>query len=115
MIRALLSRIGATIRRKRVEQEFDDEVQVHIDLLAERFVRSGMSAVDANYAARRQFGGVGNCRGALARLSCGRNCRRFSCSPRHRLRWRASIAKRRCIVSEPGRKGRRSRSNSSDS
>src|SRR5450755_3842075 len=58
MLGALLSRVWATIRRKRFDQEFDDEVQAHLDLLTERFVRNGMDPEEALYAARRQFGGV---------------------------------------------------------
>jgi putative ABC transport system permease protein len=38
------------------DSAFDDEVQVHLDLLAERFVAQGMSQADALAAARRQFG-----------------------------------------------------------
>jgi len=38
------------------DSAFDDEVQAHLDLLAERFVAQGMSQADALAAARRQFG-----------------------------------------------------------
>jgi predicted permease len=48
----------ATFRRRRLDEEFEQEVQGHLELLAERFVRQGMEPVEAIYAARRQFGGV---------------------------------------------------------
>ena len=58
MLRALLWRIAASFRRRRLDSEFDQEVQGHLDLLADRFVRLGMRPAEAYYAARRQFGGV---------------------------------------------------------
>ena len=38
------------------DDEFDDEVREHLQLLAERFVAQGMSREEAAAAARRQFG-----------------------------------------------------------
>lgn len=58
MLRALLSRAAATFRRRRLDQEFDEEVQDHLNLLQERFMRQGMQPTEAFCAARRQFGGV---------------------------------------------------------
>ncbi len=58
MLRAMLSRIQASFRPHQLNQEFDEEIQTHLDLLAERFIRQGMDPVEAVYAARRQFGGV---------------------------------------------------------
>ena len=58
MLRALCSRIGATFRRRRLEEEFDEEVQGHLEMLAQRFIARGMKPAEADYAARRQFGGV---------------------------------------------------------
>ena len=60
MLRALLSRIAGTFRRRRLDEEFDQEVRSHLEMLVERFVARGMDPVEANYAARRQFGGVTN-------------------------------------------------------
>lgn len=52
-------RLGASLRRRReLEIDFDEEVEAHLKLLTERFVRQGMSPEEAQYAARRQFGGV---------------------------------------------------------
>jgi predicted permease len=58
MLRALLSRIAATFRRRRLDEEFDQEVRGHLEMLAERFVARGMDPAAARYAAFRQFGGV---------------------------------------------------------
>jgi len=58
MLHALRSRICATFHRHRLEEESDEEVQGHLDMLTERFIRRGMEPAEAFYAARRQFGGV---------------------------------------------------------
>jgi len=58
MLRAVFSRICATFRRRRLDEEFDQEVRGHLDMLAERFIRNGMEPAEAFFAARRQFGGV---------------------------------------------------------
>jgi predicted permease len=58
MLRTLMSRIVSTIRRQRVEREFDEELQSHLQMLTERFIRRGMEPGEAYYAARRQFGHV---------------------------------------------------------
>jgi predicted permease len=41
---------------KRSNQEFDEELEAHLQLLAERFARQGMAPREAWNAARRQFG-----------------------------------------------------------
>ncbi len=58
MLRAAISRILATFRRRRLEHDFDEEVRMHLDLLAERLIAKGMDPAEAAYAARRQFGGL---------------------------------------------------------
>src|SRR5215469_9421088 len=58
MLRAMLSRMAATFRRRRLDQDFNEEVQDHLNLLEERFIRQGVARNEAFYAARRQFGGV---------------------------------------------------------
>ncbi len=40
----------------RSDGEFDEEVQTHLDLLEERYLRQGMTPDEARLAARRQFG-----------------------------------------------------------
>src|SRR5882724_4692275 len=58
MLREVLSRILGTFRRRRLEQECDEEVRCHLEMLQQRFIAQGMDPADAVYAARRQFGGV---------------------------------------------------------
>jgi predicted permease len=58
MLRMLLSRIWGTFRKHRLDEEFDEELRAHLDMLQERFIRRGMEPTEAFYAARRQFGGV---------------------------------------------------------
>ena len=43
---------------RRADREFDDEIETHLRLLTERYVRQGMIEEDAAWAARRQFGNV---------------------------------------------------------
>lgn len=57
-LRTVLSRIQSTFERRGLEQDFAQEVDEHLGLLRERFIRQGMSSEEARYAARRQFGGV---------------------------------------------------------
>src|SRR5712671_1772537 len=58
MLRVLFSRVLGMIRHRQMDQDFDDEVTVHLEMLRERFVARGMSPEDALLAARRQFGGM---------------------------------------------------------
>jgi putative ABC transport system permease protein len=69
MLRVLLSRVRATLRRSRLDDELDDEFREHLAMLQERFVRNGMDPSDAFYAARRQFGGVIQVKEALMERS----------------------------------------------
>src|SRR5271170_6424588 len=52
----LASRVSGLFRQKKAESEFDDEMQIHLQLLTEKFIRQGMGPEDADSAARRQFG-----------------------------------------------------------
>ena len=54
----LLSQIAGTFRKHRLDEELDEELKAHLDMLQERFIRRGMEQTEAFYAARRQFGGV---------------------------------------------------------
>jgi predicted permease len=58
MMRVLVWRIWATFRGQRLDDELDEEVREHLDMLQERFIGRGMEPTEAFYAARRQFGGV---------------------------------------------------------
>lgn len=66
-LRAILSRIRGSFTRKRANQEFDDEVQTHLEMLTERLKRRGMTQEEAFYAARRQFGGLTQAKESLRR------------------------------------------------
>ncbi|MGH9387337.1 MAG: ADOP family duplicated permease [Vicinamibacterales bacterium] len=57
-VRVLLSRLLDVLLRRRREQRLAEEVQAHLDLLAEEYVRRGLSPADARFAARKAFGGV---------------------------------------------------------
>jgi hypothetical protein len=46
------------VTQKQQDHEFDAEIQDHLRLLEERYLRQGMSRGDAATAARRQFGNV---------------------------------------------------------
>jgi hypothetical protein len=50
------SRLRALFRRREAERAFDAEMQIHLELLAEKFARQGMHPDEAMAAARRQFG-----------------------------------------------------------
>jgi putative ABC transport system permease protein len=57
-IREFMSRVAALLGKQRDDAELDDEVRTHLVLLAEEFVRRGMTPGEARAAARRAFGGV---------------------------------------------------------
>jgi predicted permease len=51
-----VAKLSGFLRGRGCDGEFDDEIQEHLQLLAERFVAQGMSKEEAVAAARRQFG-----------------------------------------------------------
>lgn len=55
-LRIFWARMRALLAQSRVNSEFDDELQEHLQLLTDRFVSQGMSPKEAANAARRQFG-----------------------------------------------------------
>jgi putative ABC transport system permease protein len=57
-LRVLASRLFGLFRRPRLEEDLEAEVRSHLQLLTEENIRRGMSAQEARYAARREFGGV---------------------------------------------------------
>ncbi len=58
MLRPLLARIAGLVRQRALDRDLDDEVQFHLDMMAEEFVRRGLAPDDARRAAYRHFGGV---------------------------------------------------------
>ncbi len=57
-LRALVARLRGLFGDRRADREFDDEIETHLRLLTERYVRQGMTEDEAIRAARRQFGNV---------------------------------------------------------
>jgi putative ABC transport system permease protein len=57
-IRVLISRCAGLLRRAPRDARLSDEIQAHLDLLADENVARGMSPEEARFAARRAFGGV---------------------------------------------------------
>lgn len=66
-LRTILSRIRGSFGRQRADQQFDEEFQSHLEMLAERFARLGMTREEAFYAARRQFGDLTQTRESMRR------------------------------------------------
>jgi hypothetical protein len=61
MIRRLaegLSRLRAVFRQRALDRDFDEELATHVDLLAERYERRGLSPTEARRQAILRIGGV---------------------------------------------------------
>ncbi len=58
MIRVLFSKLAGMIRRRSHEEDFDAEVQAHLDMLTEENVRRGLTAEESRQAARRSLGSI---------------------------------------------------------
>src|SRR5262245_18862257 len=57
-LRALASRVRSLFGGRKADRELDDEIETHLRLLTERYVRQGLTESQAARAARRQFGNV---------------------------------------------------------
>src|SRR5262245_3964952 len=57
-LRALAAKLRGLFGDRRAAQELDDEIEAHLRLLTERYVRQGMTEAEAEWAARRQFGNI---------------------------------------------------------
>jgi putative ABC transport system permease protein len=57
-LRVWLARVLGSVDRRHRDAELHDEIQTHLDRLADEHVRRGMRLADARLAARREFGGV---------------------------------------------------------
>jgi predicted permease len=58
MLRILFSRMLAAFRRGPLEEDFDDEVRIHLEMLAAENVKRGMTLEEARWAARRSLGNI---------------------------------------------------------
>src|SRR5882672_1519256 len=57
-LRALMARLRGLFGDHKADQHLDEEIEAHLRLLTERYVRQGMTEDEAARAARRQFGNV---------------------------------------------------------
>jgi len=57
-LRMLWARVKGQAVQGREDEAFDEEIREHLDLLEARYKSQGMSAREAERAARRQFGNV---------------------------------------------------------
>jgi putative ABC transport system permease protein len=67
-LRRFASKLRGLLAGGRQGREFDVELEAHLSLLADRFVRDGMTPADARAAARRQFGNVTSLREVRAEM-----------------------------------------------
>ena len=54
--RAIGSRLGFMLARRRLDEDTRLDIDAHLESLTEHYRRQGMSADEAYFAARRQFG-----------------------------------------------------------
>jgi hypothetical protein len=57
-LRILAQRWMSLFRKRRLDQELDEELRSHLEMLIEENLGKGMSSEEARYAARRSLGGV---------------------------------------------------------
>jgi putative ABC transport system permease protein len=57
-LRACVSRLSFVLARRRLDDDTRREIDTHLDLLTDRYIRQGLSPDQAWLAARRQFGSV---------------------------------------------------------
>jgi hypothetical protein len=57
-LRLVFARMSAFVFGGRTDESLDADIQAHLDLLTEDYVRGGLSPDEARTAARRAFGGV---------------------------------------------------------
>ena len=55
---AFVAKVRGLLAGREADREFDQELEAHISLLSDRYVREGMTPDEARHAVRRQFGNV---------------------------------------------------------
>ena len=88
MLAELFARMQALFRRRQLDDDLDQELQSHLDLLTEEHLRRGLSPEEARRAARLKVGGIPLTQRASSRdpwISYDRNslARREVCGPAH--------------------------------
>ncbi|TAM84276.1 MAG: ABC transporter permease [Acidobacteria bacterium] len=57
-LRTLFAKLTGLFRKARLEQQLHEDIQAHLDMLAEENLRKGMTPEEARYAAQREFGNI---------------------------------------------------------
>jgi putative ABC transport system permease protein len=57
-LRSFFLRILALFRKRHLDADLNAELQTHLEMLSEEYYRRGMSLLEAQQAARREFGGL---------------------------------------------------------
>jgi hypothetical protein len=57
-MRVFAAKLGGLFGRRKADQDFDEEMRMHLHLLTEQGIRRGLSPEEARAAARRQFGNI---------------------------------------------------------
>src|ERR1051325_9099092 len=57
-LRTFLSRLRALFQKRRLEDDLAAEIQSHLEMQIEDYLRQGMSPEEARYLALRKFGGI---------------------------------------------------------
>src|SRR5207244_656694 len=58
LLRVITSRLGGLFRKRRRDRDLAEEIETHLDALAQVQLQRGLSVDAARAAARREFGGV---------------------------------------------------------
>ncbi|HET9180434.1 MAG TPA: ABC transporter permease [Terriglobia bacterium] len=58
LLRTLVLKFAGIFRKARLEEQLDEDIHSHLDMLTEENLRKGMTPEAARYAAQRQFGNV---------------------------------------------------------
>jgi predicted permease len=57
-LKVAAARLRGAVTRKQLDEDLDDELSVHVDMLRDDYLKRGLSPEEARYAALRAFGGV---------------------------------------------------------
>src|SRR5258708_6160158 len=57
-LRIFAARLGSLFGKRHRDRDIDAELRGHLEMLTEENIRRGLSRAEAQYAARREFGGL---------------------------------------------------------